>query len=84
MMMNFHFHRLSDGTVIVHSHLNTKKHNHTKKEIIVLDKYYTAISKTIEYFSVAEVFQEIENMIYDLYYKSELYSYSKFIYGHFP
>jgi hypothetical protein len=84
MITNFHFHRLSDGTVVVHSHINTKKHSHTNKEIILLDKYYTAISKTIDNFYIPVIYQKIENVIYEFYYKSELHSYTAFIYGHYP
>ena len=84
MITNFHFHRLSDGTVITHSHFNSKKHNHTKKEIIVLDKYYTAISKTIEVYNLPDVFIKLESIIYEYTYKSLLHSYTKFIYGHYP
>ncbi len=84
MITNFHFHRLSDGTVIVHSHFNSKKHNHTNKEIIVLDKYYTAISKTVEISNLPELFFRLETIIYEFTYNSGFYSYSKFIYGHYP
>jgi len=69
MITNFHFHRLANGSVIVHSHFNSKKHNHTKKEIIVLDKYYTAISKTIEVYNLPDIFLEIESIIYEYSYK---------------
>ncbi len=84
MITNFHFHRLANGNVIVHSHFNSKKHNHTKKEIIVLDKYYTTISKTIEIYILPDVFIKLERVIYEYTYKSVLHSYTKFIYGHYP
>lgn len=84
MVTNFHFHRLSDGTVIVHSHFNSKKHNHTKKEIIVLDKYYTAISKTVEIINIPDLLDRIICFIYDYFYNSVSNTYSNFIYGHYP
>jgi len=84
MVTNFHFHRLSDGTVIVHSHFNSKKHNHTKKEIIVLYKYYTAISKTVELVNIPDLLNEIIDVIYDYFYHLVFTTYFNFMYGHYP
>jgi hypothetical protein len=53
IILNSHFHRLSDGTVITHSHKNTNKnHNHSQKEIITLDKFYYNTSNIEEIFSI--------------------------------
>jgi len=84
MITNFHFHRLSDGSVIVHSHFNSVKHNHTKKEIVILDKYYTAISKIEDNFNITENFKETNKTKYLFIEKRLDYIFSNYVYDHYP
>lgn len=86
MLTNFHFHRLADGTVIVHSHkkTNANNHKHTNNEIITLDKYYNTISRITDTIFAPELFREIEKAIYIYSYNSITDIYTAFIYGHYP
>jgi len=84
MMLNFHFHRLKNGTVIVHSHIGNHNHHHTTKQLITLDKYYNSISKVTEGLVLLYFTKNITDTIYNFNNKSILNKITQFIYGHYP